>query len=156
MTDLDNDILSEDETDDGIIELTDIVSRGSEHLAQENIIELIDIIEDDDSDIVGEVNFDLEENLEIDDEIAFNEGLELEVGDRSDDDSVETEDVMESAVNLNVSQEQVEAALERVIEKKITDKVETILFSAMEKVLEKEIAGIKKRLQKDFDQIGNL
>ena len=45
--------------------------------------------------------------------------------------------------------------MERVVEKKFADKIETILFEVMEKVIEKEIKEIKESLQKDLDQIGN-
>ena len=54
-----------------------------------------------------------------------------------------------------MSQEQVEAALELVIEKKFADKIEIILHEVTEKVIEKEIVEIKKSLQKDLDQMGN-
>ncbi|SDU21597.1 hypothetical protein [Desulfobacula phenolica] len=164
MTDYDDDMLSEDETGDSIIELTDIVKDGSGQTIQEDIIELTDIIENDnidlDPDDAKEDKFKLEENFEIEEEISFNKGLELEIGDPTDadqngDDSFETEEFKESAADLNVSQEQVEVALERVIEKKIAGKIETILFEAMEKVIEKEIAGIKESLQKGLDQIEN-
>lgn len=164
MTDYDDDMLSDDETDSSIIELTDIVKDGSGHATQDAIIELTDIVENGDIDLdpdgIKEDGFKLEENFEIEDEISFNESLELETGDPADadpigDDSFEPEKFTESAADLNVSQEQVAAALERVIEKKIADKIETILFEAMEKVIEKEIAGIKESLQKNLDQIGN-
>ncbi len=163
MTDYDDDMLS-DETDDSIIELTDIVKDGSGHATQEDIIELTDIVENGDIDLdpdgIKKDSFKLEENFEIEDEISFNDDLELEMGDPTDadpigDDSFESEEFTESAADLNVSQEQVAAALERVIEKKFADKIETILFEAMEKVIEKEIAGIKESLQKNLDQIGN-
>ena len=51
--------------------------------------------------------------------------------------------------------EQVEAALEKVIEKQFADKIQTILFQVVEKVIEKEIIGIRESLQKDLDQIEN-
>ncbi|CCK79812.1 hypothetical protein [Desulfobacula toluolica] len=169
MTDYDDDMLGDDKTDDSIIELTDIVKYGSGHatqedIIQEDIIELTDMIENDDTDFgphgVKEDSLKLEENFETEDEFFFDKGLELEMGDPTDadptgDDSLELEKITESTSDLNVSQEQVEAALERIIEKKIAGKIETILFDAMEKVIEKEIAGIKKSLQKDLDQIGN-
>ena len=45
-----------------------------------------------------------------------------------------------------MSPEQVEVALERVIEKKFADKIEGILFEVMEKVIEKEITEIRESL----------
>ncbi len=55
----------------------------------------------------------------------------------------------------SISQEQVDAALERVIEKKFAEKIEKILFEVMERVIEKEVVDLKARLQKDLDEIGN-
>ena len=55
-----------------------------------------------------------------------------------------------------LTSEQVEAALEKVIEKQFAGKIQTILFQVMEKVIEREIAGIRDSLQKDLDQIGTV
>ena len=57
--------------------------------------------------------------------------------------------------DLNIDQEQIEAVLERIIEKKFADKIESVLFEVMENVIEKQIIEIKESLQKDLDQIGN-
>jgi hypothetical protein len=57
--------------------------------------------------------------------------------------------------NLQVDQEQIETILERIIEKKFADKIESILFEVMENVIEKQIVEIKESLQKDLEQIGN-
>jgi hypothetical protein len=128
LTDWDDDILGEDETDEGIIELTSIVEN---EVDDETIIELTDIVEEDAP------------------------GLSIEI---TTEDQIEVEEKIEVAAipDLSVTQEQVEAALERVIEKKFADKIEAILFEKMEKVIEREIADIKNRLQKDLDQIGNV
>lgn len=64
-------------------------------------------------------------------------------------------DMSEPVVGTAFTQEQVDAALERVIEKKFAGKIEKILFEVMEKVIEKEIADIRERLQKDLDKLGN-
>jgi hypothetical protein len=53
-----------------------------------------------------------------------------------------------------ISPQQVEAALERVIEKQFADKIEPLLFDTMERVILSEIKKIKKTLLKDMDQIG--
>ncbi len=58
-----------------------------------------------------------------------------------------------AVIESNITQEQVDAALERVIEKKFAKKIEKILLEVMEKVLEKEIVDIRKRLQKDLNEI---
>ena len=57
--------------------------------------------------------------------------------------------------DINIDQAQVEAILERIIEKKFADKIESILFEVMENVIEKQIIEIKESLQKDLEQIGN-
>ncbi len=56
--------------------------------------------------------------------------------------------------NAAISQQQMEAALERVIEKKFSEKIDIILFDVMERVISKEIKEIRENLQKDLDQIG--
>ena len=171
ITDWDDDILGEDATDDGIIELTDIVKEDSNLSTQEDVIELTDIVEEKttnlDLDIVKEVGFEVDETpeqeegisfeevTEMEDETSFEEGLELEIDDSTDDDSPEPEELTVPSRDLSVSQEQVEAVLERIIEKKFAGKIETILFEVMERVIQKEIIEIKKSLQEDLNQIGN-
>ena len=92
--------------DDTIIELTDVVSKGSELSGYEDIIELTDIVEDTNSDL-----------------------------------------------DIVVDREQIETILEQIIEKKFADKIESILFEVMEKVIEKQIIEIKESLQKNLEQI---
>ena len=58
------------------------------------------------------------------------------------------------ATEARVLREDFEAALERVIEKKFSESIETILFEVTEKVVQKEITDIKAALQKDLDDIG--
>ena len=47
-----------------------------------------------------------------------------------------------------------EAALEKIIEKKFSATIEKILFEVMEKVIKREIEDIKAGLKKDLDDIG--
>ncbi len=134
--DWDDDILGEDEAEDYIIELTDIINDDSKQTTEEDLIEL--------TDVVKEESFEEEENLE------------LEVDEPDDDLLIEPEEANdESFQDMDVSQEQVEAVLERVIEKKFADKIDSILFEVMERIIKKEIIEIKESLQKDLDQIGN-
>ncbi len=151
LTDWDDDILSEDETDNGIIELTDIAEDDPDNEVDETIIELTDIAEEDDSGLSLDIT--TEDEVEIEEEF---EGLELDLETQSPVEDVSDEIETESVQDLSVTQEQLEAALERVIEKKFADKIEPILFEKMEKVIEREIADIKESLQKDLDQIGNV
>ena len=68
-------------------------------------------------------------------------------------DKPETEPDFDKVVpgDFNIDQEQIEAILERIIEKKFADKIESILFEVMESVIEKKIVEIKESLQKDLE-----
>ncbi len=103
----------------------------------EQIIELTDIV--DDVDAVSE------------DEMSDNDIIELTDIDAPSD-ALVVEDVLPDG--LAVSRQQLEAALERIIEKKFSQKIEAILFDVMERVISKEITEIRENLQKDLDQIG--
>ncbi len=109
--------------------------------AEDPIIELTDIVNPDQD------SAEPEPVIELTDIVTPGRGV-------SDTASV-SETGMDSGVR-NIDQSQIEAALERVIEKKFSDKIETILFEVMEKVIEKEIAEIRESLQRDLDQIGNV
>ena len=109
---------------DDIIELTDVVTDGSSEEDDQEIIELTEI-HTEDFETAGEV-----------------QAAESPEG--------ETGDVLE----MPVGREDLEAALERVIERKFSETIETILFEVTEKVIQKEIADIKAALQKDLDDIG--
>ena len=178
-TDWYDDFMKEEKTDEEIVELTDIVEGGKDLSTQEDIIELtdivdvekspstqgdiielMDIVEDQsaasDLDSVMEEGINSGENLELEDDIYFKEGLELEMNDPEDEVPVESIAVTEPGMELSVSQEQLEAALERVIEKRFADKIDILLIEGMEKVIKKEIVEIKERLQKDLDQMENF
>lgn len=111
--------------DEDIIELTDIVDEKSVP-ADDGLTELTDIIE--------------ETGTELGTDITMEDSID------DDKDSVEPQ-------NLNLTQDQLEASLERIIEKKFGDKIETILFEITEKVINEQVIKIKKSLQKDLDQI---
>lgn len=165
-TDWDNDISGEGNSDEDIIELTQIVEDrpGGE---DDDIIELTDIVEpestDFDPDILVEDISEAEDNFSF--ETAETRGNDFEDQDiPSGDDpagleidapvsgDIETEVRTDGA---DISPERFEAALERVIEKKFSNKIDAILFEVMEKVMEKELASIREALQNDLDQIGN-
>ena len=48
----------------------------------------------------------------------------------------------------------IEAVLEKFIEKKFSEIIEKILFEVTEKVVKREIEDIKAALKKDLDDIG--
>jgi hypothetical protein len=159
MTDWYDDFISGEKTDEEIVELADIVEQEKDP-STEDIIELTDIVEDQsaelDLDSIKEDSFEAKENLELEDDISFKEELELEIDDPVDEVALEPSVVTEPATELSVTQEQLEAALERVIEKKFADKIDRLLMDGMEKAIKKEIVEIKERLLKDFDQMENV
>ena len=180
LTDWDDDILSEAEADDGIIDLMDIVDKDPEDVSDDSFIELTDVVKEENIDLTVEADDDVieltdvaeedsiegdlgianqespefDEDLELDGGVSDDEGLDLESKDSSEIILAESVDSPVPFSDLNVDQAQIEAAFERVIEKKFADKIETILFAVMEKVIEKEITEIKENLQKDLDDIG--
>lgn len=86
-----------------------------------------------------------------DDEMADDDIIELiDIDAAPDDPEVHKVPPDEAAV----SQQQVEAALERIIEKKFSEKIDVILFDVMERVISREIREIRENLQKDLDKIG--
>ena len=159
MTDWYDEFIGEDETDEDIIELTDITYGRKDRSAQEGVIELTEIVDDESTELepdsIKEEGVEVGEIFELEEETFLKGGLEPEIDEPMDEVSVEPEELTESIQDLNLSQEQVEAALELVIEKKFADKIEIILHEVTEKVIEKEIVEIKKSLQKDLDQMGN-
>lgn len=158
-TDWDDQTGSDADDSEDIIELTEIVSRESEEDSEPGL------------DLDG-LDFDLNETEETGDrspEHAPEDGPEPEYEPEADlmDDDVFTLDVpadMENDLsetdrgpeNIDISDDRIDAALERVIEKKFSERIESILFEVMERVIEKEIQEIKDSLQKDLDDIGKV
>ena len=144
-------------TQEDIIDLTDIADKEKAPSTQEDIIELTDIIGDDtailDMESRKAEGFKSEENLELENDISFTEGTELTMEDPVNGEPSESDVVAAPGMQFSVPQEQLEAALERVIEKKFADKIEFLLLEGMEKAIKKEIIEIKERLQKDLDQL---
>ena len=159
MTDWYDDFISDEKTDEKIVELTDIVEQEKDP-STEDIIELTDIVEvqsaELDLDSIKEDSFEAKENLELEDDISFKEEFGLEMDSPVDEVALEPSVVTEPDAELSVTQEQLEAALERVIEKKFADKIDILLMDGMEKAIKKEIVEIKERLLKDLDQMGTV
>ncbi len=135
----------------------------------EDYIELTDIVKTDSGDDNPELALTpLEETISHEMEFAEIQLDELSLDDSADADLFlkDTKDTLEAQADVsvneilpmteNISSEQVETALERVIEKKFAQKIESILFEVMERVIEKEIAEIRATLQKDLDNIGKV
>ena len=170
------------ERDDGIIELTQVVEEDSSDATDQDVIELTDIdtqIEGTKEDYL-DLDFDtspedtdnnglfdggdLDFDIDLDETIARDSEQEDEmpepvlpivpVSDSFDSGPSASGAPVES-IEPDVTQEQVDAALERVIEKKFAKIIEKSLLEVMEKVLEREIVDIRKRLQNDLDEISN-
>ncbi len=147
MTDWEDDLFTDEKTEEDVIELTDIVESsldsGLDIGMDDTVIEL--------TDMVGQERATLAPT-ETDSKITIDKSLFEDVP------VVPAMTAGEGAPaqGLNLTPEQIDAALERVIEKQYADRIQTILFQVMEKVIEKEIAGIKESLQKDLDQIGTV
>ena len=147
MTDWDNDGANDDESGEEIIELTDIVMDEPDSGAEDSIIELTDIVKNEGTDL----NLDIVRMETGAGTKDFDLGLELE----EKADTFQRDQRFDPESPFALTLEQVEAALEKVIEKQFADKIQTILFQVVEKVIEKEITEIRESLQKDLDQIEN-
>ena len=134
-------MVGETKQDDPIIELTDVV---------EDVEDMEDILSDDtfSEDEIPDGSFD-DNAIELTDMEEVSD-IEMDIEDIESDDPVQ-DDLPEE---MPVSQEQIEAALERVIEKKFAQKIEPLLFDTMERVILQEIQKIKTALLKDMDRIG--
>ncbi|PIE61600.1 MAG: hypothetical protein CSA29_02470 [Desulfobacterales bacterium] len=132
------------QNNDDFIELTDIVPEGLPDKDGKDIIDLLDLTTDEKEDsAVTSTTREIDSKGKVE--------TETSVGDANFKDGTGSPGEKEVS---SVSHTEFEAALERVIEKKFSQTIETILFELTEKVIEKEIADIKASLQKDLDDIG--
>jgi len=162
MTDLDNDSINVGEAEDNIIELTDIVFDAPDSRTSDDIIELNEIVKKQemtlDLDIIemepGREKEDFDSDFEFEDKEEFHPDLEL--NEKEITFPADQNRNQEFAASFDLTSEQIEAALEKVIEKQFADKIQAILFQVIEKVIEREIVGIRESLEKDLDQIGNV
>lgn len=113
------------EQDNGIIELTQVVGKNTSDPLDPDVIELTD----------------------IETPAGPDKGLELDIP------AKDTAGIPVCQVESSVTREQLDAALERVIENKFGTQIEGLVFEVMEKVLERELVNIRKRLQKDLDEL---
>lgn len=155
-----------------IIELTNIVTDDTGN--EEEVVELSDIVSDDsaaatespdsESDESGEpiVYDDFDDDFDdvTDDDDDFTGSLGMEIGDEEEEESQEAEVetaasetpapiTTETGEQISLSPEQIDAAMERVITNLYKDKIESIIVSAIEKAVTKEIDKIKATLLED-------
>jgi hypothetical protein len=142
--------------DDEILELTDEVIEPSHD--DEAIIDLMDTVEEISieteapiakSDDIPDLESDLfEETIDVDEELDHEAAPDLSLKDDFADSlgiEVETgEDIPEVSLKGDrVSDEQVEAALERVVKKMFYEKIDGILVEVIEKTVKTEIERLK-------------
>lgn len=161
---LSDDILSDDEIpEDSAIELTDIDDFNDVEMDPEPDVEEIGM---EDTPLEG-VSLDESSGDELTEDDLTEDDL---TGDElTEDESTgdlpfsgeavaadQTSDSGDTPIpeQFSVSDEQIEAALERVIEKKFAEKIDPLLFDTMERVILQEIKKLKTALLKDMDQIG--
>ncbi|MDD2389201.1 MAG: hypothetical protein PHP23_05650 [Desulfobacterales bacterium] len=123
---------SYDEDEDDIIELTDVVS--------DNPVDESHEIEPADS-LIDAMGIPLEPESDLPD-------MDVGILSGSDTDR-DLQDPLTGAQSISVSPEQLEAALTRVIQRLVSDKLDSILVNAVEKAVSKEIDKIKRLLLED-------
>ena len=149
-TQLNRDVEESKNNEECIIDLTDIVEKGPDFIdkapdkesfsngvtSNEEIIELTSMVEDDpDKDDIDVLNMD-------------NGSLGIETEEL---DMVEPAESIQPCNTASVeppqpTEQQLETVLEKIIKEKFSQKIETIIFQVVEKVVVKEIADIKKSI----------
>jgi hypothetical protein len=143
--------------DDGpILELTEEVTEASEDAgepidhAEDPLAATIELDEGFDDDLFDD---DLDVDHEEDD---FVDSLGMEIGTEDEEDEAEPEettaeptDTVTTAEGIDISGEQLDAALERVIKNMFYDKIDSILAEVIEKTVSKEIERLKKILTEE-------
>lgn len=138
--------------DEPILELTEEITAASDDAG-----ESIDHAEDPLAAPV-ELDEDFDDDLHIDhEEDDFVDSLGMEIGteDEEDENAAELEETAAEpadtfpAEEIDVSSEQLDAALERVIKNMFYDKIDSVLVEVIEKTVSKEIERLKKILTEE-------
>ena len=136
--------------DELILELTEEVTEASE-----DADEPIDHAEDPLAATI-KLEEDFDDHLDIDhEEDDFVDSLGMEIGTEDEEDEAEPEETATEpadtvpAEGLEISGEQLDAALERVIKNMFYDKIDSLLGDVIEKTVSKEIELLKKVLQEE-------
>ncbi|MBU1055393.1 MAG: hypothetical protein KKC46_16465 [Proteobacteria bacterium] len=162
INDLKNSIDSDDEIieltedmivslEDEVIELTDIVEAAGTVNPVGNEQEIVmkdleeDIVDSDEyikDDFAASLGMEIESEIDLAEEFAENKTFDLE------------EESPIGSGTINVSPQQVEAAIERVVQKILGDKIDSILIEVIERAVKQEIIRLKNVLrvdENDFD-----
>ena len=130
--------------DESVLELTDEVAEASEE-AEDPLAAAIELDEgfDDDLDVDHE-----------EDDFVDSLGMEIGTEDEEDEDEAEPEETTAEpatvpAEGIDISGEQLDAALERVVKNMFYDKIDSLLVEVIEKTVSKEIERLKKILTEE-------
>ena len=121
--------------DESVLELTDEVAEASEE-AEDPLAATIELEESFDDDL----DVDHEED-------DFVDSMGMEIGTEYDEDEDEAEET--AAEGIDISGEQLDAALERVIKNMFYDKIDNLLVEVIEKTVSKEIERLKRLLTEE-------
>lgn len=138
--------------DEPILELTEEITAASDDAG-----ESIDHAEDP---LAATIDLDegFDDDLHIDhkeDNFVDSLGMEIGAKDEDDEDATEPEETAAEptdtvpAEGIDVSGEQLDAALERVIKNMFYDKIDSVLVEVIEKTVSKEIERLKKILTEE-------
>jgi hypothetical protein len=140
--------------DDDIIDLVDVADQSVD---DDDIIDLVDAQDKPSADDRAEVPLEDEFIFDLDDELSdeADQALQTEddvvdsLGMEIDTEKAAAQDLQQSA---EVSMEQVEAALERVVKNLFYEKIDRILVEVIEKTVTEEIDRIKNLLVDDVSE----
>ena len=135
------------DADESILNLTEPAGDSQEAAGEDETNS--DVEEIDPLAATAELEEGFDDDLDVDqDEDDFIDSMGMEIGAEEEDEAADT-DLPEA---LDVAPEQVDAALERVIQKMFYDKIDRVLVNVIEKRVKREIDRIKTAL---LDEAGD-
>ncbi len=138
--------------DEPVLELTEEITAASDDAG-----ESIDHAEDPLAATI-ELDEGFDDDLDVDpveDDFVDSLGMEIGTEDEEDEDEAEPEETAAEpadtvpAEGIDISSEQLDAALERVIKNMFYDKIDSVLVEVIEKTVSKEIERLKKILTEE-------
>jgi len=135
------------DADESILNLTEPAGDSQEAAGEDETNS--DVEEIDPLAATAELEEGFDDDLDVDqDEDDFIDSMGMEIGAEEEDEAADT-DLPEA---LDVAPEQLDAALERVIQKMFYDKIDRVLVNVIEKRVKREIDRIKTAL---LDEAGD-
>ncbi len=136
-----NEMKSASDKDEEIIELTDVVD-GPE--IQESDIIIKDLDDDTEIDNFQKDDFTASLGLKIDDGVVISEDIS---------ETVDLDSGQGKSEKISVSAEQLEEAIERVVQKMLGEKIDGILYKVIERAVSQEIIRLKNILHVNEEDI---